>query len=266
MIWFLIKKNFFDGWENIINLVVPNLVCDVFVLTVFFGYRFFRFPFSIASLVIIFTGLTLLFVAAGAFGKNAFSIASFESAHVSSYFKNMGQAFKDYLKFGMITALVILSGVTGVPLYIGINGFVGFMLAMILFVFVLIMLLGLQWFIPLKEILKLDFKKTFKKCFVILFDNFAFSIFMFVYAAFLLTVSVFLCLFMPGFSGIVLAYVNALRLRLYKYDWLDQHSDLKNAVARKNIPWEALIKEDSDMLGKKSIRSLFKPYAGDHED
>lgn len=280
MILFLLKKNFFDGWENIINLIFPNLICDIFVLAIYFGYRFFRFPFSILSLVIIFLGISLLVVASGAFGKNALSIAGFETAHLSTYFKNLWSAFKDYFKFGMIVALIVLSAVTGIPFYIGINGFVGFMLAAILFLFILTLVLGLQWFIPLKEILKLNFKKTFKKCFVILFDNFAFSIFMFCYVWWpyiicflvlnlksalqgnpgILGICVALGFLLPGWSGIVLSYVNALRLRLYKYDWLDQHADLKNAKERKNIPWEALLREDSMALGKKSLRSIIAPW------
>ena len=71
---------------------------------------------------------------------------------------------------------------------------------------------------------------------------------------------------MPGLCGINLGYINALKLRLYKYDWLDQHKDLKNAKDRKNIPWDALLKEDKDILSKKSLKTMLMPWKDKNED
>ncbi|MBP5402889.1 MAG: hypothetical protein J6Y36_07010 [Treponema sp.] len=286
MILFLLKKNFFDSWENIINLLIPNLVIDVFFALGVFGYVKCGFPFSYLALGLVFTGVTLTVVFAGCFGKNALSVANFGTATVGNYFSNIGQSFKDFFMFGMLAALVVLSAFTGLPLYMGINGFIGFVFFTMLSIFIFIMALGLQWFVALKIILGGDFKKTLRKCFEILFDNFGFSVFMlfyvwwpFIVCFVLLNVTgnlfsfpgvlgacVAVTVFLPGFSGGVLSYVNALRLRLYKYDWLEQHKDLKKAGTRKNIPWEALIKEDRDTLGKKSIRSLITPWKSEKED
>ena len=41
----------------------------------------------------------------------------------------------------------------------------------------IIVCLALQWYIPLSVLIEGDFKKLVKKSFVVLFDNFAFSIF-----------------------------------------------------------------------------------------
>mgnify|MGYP003443466791 CR=1 FL=1 len=35
---------------------------------------------------------------------------------------------------------------------------------------------------------------------------------------------------------------------------------VKDAKERKNIPWEALLREDSMALGKKSLRSIIAPW------
>ena len=68
---------------------------------------------------------------------------------------------------------------------------------------------------------------------------------------------------MPLGAGLVLSSVNALRLRLYKYDWLDQHPELKGVKTRRNIPWSALIAEDEESLGPRNFRSFFMPFKSD---
>lgn len=269
MIWFLLKKNFFDGWENIINILVPNIMCLLVLGLVFVGYLF-GFSFNPISILLVYSivlfGIAFIIVFTGAFAKNALNIANGESATVGDYFANIKDAFKNYFKFAILVSFLIVSVVIGVPLYIGLNSTYGVTLGMVLLLFGIFMMLALQWFIPLKVMLGFDFKKTLKKCFVILFDNFAFSLFMALYSLVLGVLSIFLLTFLPGVNGILLGYINALRLRMYKYDWLDQHPEYKGIKERKNIPWEALIKEDEQILGKKSFKSLFMPWKGDHED
>ena len=201
-----------------------------------------------------------------AFSENAESIANFGSATLGGYFSKIGTAFKENAKFAFLVAFITVSCVIGVPLYIGMDSFYGVALGMILLSFSVLMLLAFQWYLPIKILLKNDFKKCLKKCFIILFDNFGFSVFMAFYSLILLACSVILFFFLPGFNGILLGYVNALRLRLYKYDWLECHPAQKAEKERQNIPWDELIKEDETTLGKKSIKSLLMPWKAEHED
>lgn len=270
MFGFFIKKNFFDGWENIINILIPNLMTMLVMVLAAVGF-YFGFSYNPISLMLMYImiifAVAFIVVFVSAFCENAAQIASNETAHVSDYFKMIPRAFKENFVFGLLTGMLFVSAVIGVPMYIvGLGSFFGVMLGMILLMFVIVMVLAFQWFLPLKALLKFDSKKAAKKCFVILFDNFGFSVGMLLYSIVLLAFSVFMVFFLPGFNGILLGYVNALRLRLYKYDWLDQHPELKKPGVRKNIPWDALCKEDSDYVGKKSIKSLFMPWKGDHED
>lgn len=269
MIWFFIKKNFFDGWENIINILIPNLLTIGLLLAGAAGFCFIYMAnplavFLIYLMCLVIIALIIVFVSA--FAKNALAIANFETATLGGYFSEIGNAFKENIKFAFMVSFIIVSAVIGVPLYINMNSFYGVMLGMILLFFAILMMLAFQWYIPLKVLLGGDFKKTIKKCFIILFDNFGFSIFMALYSIVLTALSVFLLLTLPGFNGVLQAQVNALRLRMYKYDWLDQHPDRKSEKKRKSIPWEALLKEDEAVLGKKSIKSLFMPWKAEHED
>ena len=72
--------------------------------------------------------------------------------------------------------------------------------------------------------------------------------------------SVFLAFLIPGLAGIALAQTNAFRLRLYKYDWLEQHTDLTPKEARKHIPGGELIAEDRETLGPRSFKSFIFPW------
>ena len=64
----------------------------------------------------------------------------------------------------------------------------------------------------------------------------------------MIPLSVFLFMLLPAPSGILLAQTNALRLRLYKYDYLERHPELQTRSERKDIPWDELIREDKEIL------------------
>lgn len=223
MIWFFIKKNFFDGWENITNLLIPNIITVGILALAGLGFYFLFSPNPISLLLIYavcFLAIALILIFVSASGENAAAISNFESASLGGYFHNIGRAFKENAKFACLTAFIICSCVIGVPMYVGMNSFYGVALGMILLSFSVLILLAFQWYFPLKFLLKDEFKKCLKKCFIILFDNFGFSIFMALYSLFLFFCSCILFFLLPGFNGILLGYINALRLRLYKYDCL----------------------------------------------
>lgn len=91
-------------------------------------------------------------------------------------------------------------------------------------------------------------------------DNTAFSIGFAFYNLILILLSVLFIGFIPSVTGITLAKVNALRLRLYKYDYLELHPELKTKHERKNVPWEELLYEDKETLGPRKFRSFIFPW------
>ena len=104
-----------------------------------------------------------------------------------------------------------------------------------------------------------DLKKSIKKSFIIFFDNPGFSLFMFLYTIFLVVLSIALFMIAPSFCGIVLAHTNGLRLRLYKYDWLETHPDASPAE-KKHIPWQELVAEDRDNVGPRTLKNFIFPW------
>jgi hypothetical protein len=140
------------------------------------------------------------------------------------------------------------------------NSLLGLALASVIFWFLVITGLSIQWFIPLRARMHDKFFKCLKKCYIVFFDNAFFSIGVFIYTLFLYVLSILFVFLIPSFSGVLLALNNALRLRMYKYDWMEQHPELTPKEARKNIPWEELIAEDRDTVGPRNLKSFIFPW------
>lgn len=264
MFGFFIKKNFFDGWDNCLYLLIPNVVIAFFLSGTALGLYFLfklekAFVFLLAVVIFVLAG-GILASLVGANGKNVYAVADYGTPALADYFKEIPAAFKKYFGFGCLCSGIIVSAYIGIPVYLGFENQFGVAFAVLLGFFVLVMAFVLQWFIPLTVIMNGDFKKTIKKCFIIFFDNTGFSFLMFLYSTLIFLVSCVIFLVLPGLSGVLLGQVNALRLRLYKYDWLEVHPDLKTAKARKNIPWDDLLKEDRMNLGSRNFRSLFNSF------
>ena len=59
--------------------------------------------------------------------------------------------------------------------------------------------------------------------------------------------------------------MNALRLRLYKYDWIEemtsQDSDFINSRdKRSEVPWDELLASDKESLGEFKLSRLLFPW------
>ena len=72
-------------------------------------------------------------------------------------------------------------------------------------------------------------------------------------------------LLIPGLNGIVLSSTNALRIRLYKYDWIEKMSETDPEFAndrdkRSEVPWDELLADDMESLGPRKPSSFIFPW------
>ncbi|MCR5288544.1 MAG: hypothetical protein K6E51_00975 [Treponema sp.] len=260
MIDFYLKKNFCDCWDNMLSLLVGNVTLLIYILTTWFLIN----AFSSANMGL---GLILATVATGGFMVLLFGyahcaaiISDFGSPSIGLFFTSILKKAKEGFLFGLLLGILIIGCFFGIPMYFSMHSFIGTMLGLFLFWVEVITLLALQWFIPVMFLMNNSFKKTLKKCFILFFDNPGFTLFMALYTIVLLTASTVLVFLMPSFTGITLAQINALRLRLYKYDWIEQHPELTSRKDQKNIPWKALLQQDKETLGPRNIRSFIFPW------
>ncbi len=259
MIVFFIKKNFFDGWDHLLSLVFPNLLVFGLVVGSYFLADLALHVSVFASLPVLGIFWCAITVAVFAFGPCAARIASFKSVTFKDWLGNFRHSWKDGLLFGLITFLLLLLGTITIPFYLQMEGMVGLFLAALVFWFLFVCVLSLQWFLPVKSLMNNDFKKCLKKSFIIFFDNPGFSLFMFIYTLFLAVLSVVLFMIVPSFCGILLAQTNALRLRLYKYDWLEAHPEASPAE-KKHLPWQELVAEDQENIGPRTLKGFIFPW------
>ena len=263
MFGFILKKNFCDGWDNLLTVIITNLI---FLFTGI-GLVFLNSLASKSDILALFAILIssiVLSILMFAYSDSAAHIANFEGIRFVDFFKQIPGALKDGTLFGLMNAGVFLVSSFSIRYYIVDSGTLfGFALGCAIFWIDFFYLLAMQWFIPIRGLMHNNFKKCFKKSFIILFDNTGFSLLMGLYNLILIALSVLCIGFFPSLTGILIANTNALRVLLYKYDYLEEHPELKTKRERRQIPWDDLLSEDREILGPRNIRSFLFPWKDD---
>ena len=273
MLGFWFKKNFCDAWDNLFQLIVSNLVMlAVTIGVVFMCIGVNAIPVSeawknVLSFIAMFIACGIVCVFVFAEGDNCAKIANFESGSYKNYFTQLVPSIKDGLFFGFFLALLVAIITVSFPYYFRIwmpadgskGSFFGLLCMSIVFWFVLISLIALQWFLPIRSLMHNNFRKCFKKSFIIFFDNPGFSIVVALNNLLLIVLSIVCFGMIPSFAGITLANTEALRLRLYKYDWYEVNPGMTKEQ-RKQVPWEDLIANDKETLGPRKFKSFIFPW------
>lgn len=267
MFGFILKKNFCDGWDNLISVIISNLVflfsgIGLVLLNGLAG----KTQSEILSLLAIIFSVVVLSILTFAYSDSAAHIANFDGIRIMDFFKAIPGSIKDGALFGLMNAGVFLISSFSIRYYIVESGsLLGFGLGCAIFWVDFFYILAMQWFIPIRALMHNNFTKCFKKSFIILFDNTGFSLLMALYNLVLLIFSVVCIGFFPSMSGLLIANTNALRVLLYKYDYLEEHPELKTRRERRMIPWDDLLAEDRDILGPRPIRSFLFPWKDDKQ-
>lgn len=265
MFSFIIKKSFCDGWDNLLSLVISNFIFMFIGLgTILLNYVVSQTGFVFTDILMYFLFVSVLSIIAFAYSELAVKIADFRSVRVTDFFKAIPKVIKDAVLFAVMCGMIFMISIIGIMYYFtqvkSVTGL--FLSAMILWID-LFLILALQWFIPLHAMFHNNFRKCLKKCFIIFLDNFGFSLAVFLYNIVLSVISVFFLGFLPSCAGILIADCNALRILIYKYDYLEEHPELKTPAERKRIPWEELIYEDRETLGPRRLKSFIFPWKED---
>lgn len=266
MTGFFIKKNFCDGWDHILWIIVFNLVSMALLVAGYLGLSLiasFAETTTVFMILAILFGLfifTLLNCLFDSISRECSRIVNFASVEYKNVFSHLFDNWKDSACLTLLEAGCVIVGIVVIPWYLNQGNMLGILLSAFIGWFLVIGVLSLQWYFPLKSQLKGGFKKTLKKCFLIFFDNTGFSIFLFLYSAVLAVMTPFLAFLMPSFTGIIMAQNNALRLRMYKYDWQEEHPGLSPKEVTKLVPWDELLAEDKETLGPRTFRSFIFPW------
>ena len=261
MIGFLIKKNFCDGWDNLLSLFITNIIIIFLAVAIAFLNIVASELGLIIQILTIILSTIIVSIFIFAYGETAAQIANFNGIRIFAFFKEIPKVLKDAFLFGLMLSLVVMISLYAIHYYFTqMGGYLGFFIGAAICWILIFFLLAMIWFIPIRSLMHNNFKKCLKKSFIILFDNTAFTLFVALYDLVLIAFTVLFVGLMPSISGILIANTNALRLRLYKYDYLEEHPELVGKKDRKKIPWEDLIYDDREALGPRKLKSFLFPW------
>ena len=256
MIGFLIKKVFFDIWDNLLMLVLMS-IGFVIPLGLFFLSGYIGEGNIVISVILLV--LAVLSFSMYALGVNGVVVG------YSSCRKGGFRAFKDafrfhighaFLHFGVCLVIAFMA-MYGIPFYFALGNFFGLIVGFMLFWVIVAFVLAMQYFFPLCFHMEADGAfKTLKKCFLIVSDNFGTTLFLVLRTIIDLALTVLTASMIPGLAGIALSRMDTVRLLMKKYDFLEANPDCK----RKDINWDDLLYEERKLVGPRSIKNMIFPW------
>ncbi|MCL2069562.1 MAG: hypothetical protein FWH19_01070 [Treponema sp.] len=261
MIGFLLKKTFYDLWDNLFKVALINIgfiACLSFPVFVppLLGLN------PTIALFSLFAGILFCFVYLSAAALSLKSISDYGSFGFADFFGNFKIAWPFGLFSGSLVCLAYLVFAVVLPFYLAMESILGLLLASIIFWGFLISVLSLQFFFAVRSRLDSKMGKVLKKCFIIFFDNPMFCLFSLLHNIFILIISLFTAFLFPGPAGALLFLDEGLRLRLLKYDWLEANPEgaFPEGSGRREIPWDTILIEEREKTGSRSFRNFIFPW------
>jgi hypothetical protein len=255
MFGFLLKKAFFDMWDNLFRILLMNLgyilliACFVGLLQLSPGVPIA----ALAALLLVETALVAVYT--GAVSRMCSEIADYRQPGFAEFFRFARESLPSSLLLALVVCLYALVISISFPYYGSMKNLAGPLAVAVLFWVTIALILAAQYSYPIQSRLDRKFRKIFRKTFLVFFDNPGFSIGLLVCAFLVLVVSVFTALLLPGIATVLLWWNVAFKLRLYKYDWLEANPGAK----RTRVPWDALLVEDRERVGKRTFKGMIFP-------
>ena len=276
MFGFFFKKNFCDIWDNMIYFMVVNVVTLAAVAGSVFGIvkinsldldQFSPLAINLIQLGSLYAGCFVSSVFILAEGKNCQSVADFGTHSIPRYFAEIPKSIKDSLLYGLVLLFVcllarsvILAWNMSMPDANGNSGsIVSLVMCVVIFWFTLTFIVALQWVLAFRNNMGNGIFKCLRKSFTVLFDNPGISILIFLNNLLMVVITVVTFGLVPGFAGLQLSNTEALRLLIYKYDWIEVNPGLSKKQL-KRVPWKDLLAKDKRALGPRKFKSFIFPW------
>ena len=251
----LIKKTFFDFWDNLGAILIINLgYFAILAFTVFVPSPFP--PFHILSLFTYFIKFSLFFLYTGAINRMIKQHADFSRASFSDFIPHLKASWLSSFLFSSFVHGIFLFVMTSLNFLKIVPGFLSTLGFVMLFWIMVVCFMSLPYFFPFDARSNGNFVTCLKKVMLMFIDNVLFSLGLLVGALIISGISTFFVFIIPGIGTLLLWYNVAVRLRLAKYDYLAQNPNTK----RWNIPWKEILKEDMERLSSRTLKRLIFPW------
>ena len=255
MILFQIKKTFFDMWDNMLAVFILNFG---FILILAGGiYLPSLFSFSaIAATIGVCVAIIVFYQYVGIASLFAREISDYTSLSFRGIVDKFKEVWKQSLVLSIITIIQFLVIQIAFPFYLNMGGFIGVAALSIIFWMSFAWLIASQFYYPIRTRLDSSVKKIIKKSFMVFFDNTLFSLALALGTLVVVLLSGFTAFLLPGLTTVLIWHQVGFKLRLLKYDYLEENPD----ADRKKIPWDALLIDDKDRVGHRTLKGMIFPW------
>jgi hypothetical protein len=260
MIGFLIKKWFFDLWDNLFKVALINLgfIASV-AIPIFIPSLLEGIP--VLFLGVMAAGILWCFVYLATAALSLKAVSDYSNFGFAEFWANLKLAWPAGLCLGAIAFLILILANLIIPFYLDMNSLLGLFLAAVIFWTIVVGILSFQYFFAIRTRLDTKLTKIIKKSFIFFFDNPGLCVFSLIACIIIMVLSALLALLFPGPGGILLFLDEAMRLRLLKYDWLEANPEENaNPSRRRKVPWDALLIDDREKTGTRSLKSFIFPW------
>lgn len=260
MFGFLIKKAFFNYWDNFYRMFLLNLGY-ILVITIGLGAWYLismllPLPLLLKEFVIILIFITIINIYNGALYCFTRDIADDNQPGFKDFFVHLKKSLLTSLFFSLIFSVFIFIFIFAFNFWESMDNFFGAVAKVFLLCAAVIIVISSQYFFPIHAGLDKRFFKTIKKMFLIFIDNPLFSFGVFISSLLIPVVSLITLFMIPGLSSVSLFQNVGLKLRLYKYDYYEDHP----GTDPKKIPWENLLQADQEKVGKRTLKGMIFPW------
>lgn len=254
MFGFLLKKSFFDMYDNLIAVALLN-VGFILVLAFCFYLPWALRAVPVLPFVVLVAGFVLLFVYTGAVSGITREISDYQRPDLGMFASHLRSSLPSSLLLAALNLVLLFLFRTAIPFYGSMDMLIGQIASSLLVWFLIIWILAFQYAFPIQSRLDRSIKKILKKMFLLLLDNPLFTLGLMLTSVLIFLVSILTALLLPGIASVLLLSNAGLKLRMYKYDFLEQHPE-----SRKRIPWDALLSEDRERVGKRTLKGMIFPW------
>jgi uncharacterized membrane protein YesL len=260
MFGFLIKKTFFDMWDNLLLIFVLNfgyiLIIGGAVSSFSLIISIPGLNASIMSILIVLVFFVVFWLYNGAANGMARDMADYKRPGIKDFIEHFKKTVLMSILYGVLSAFIFCVLAFLISFYMSLDNFFGAAAFAFLFWGALILVTATQYFFPIYIGLDKRFIKIVKKSFLLFFDNPIFTIGLLIGSLLMLALSIPLFLMLPGFFTVQLWLNAGLKLRLYKYDYIEANG----ADAKAKIPWDSLLVEEKEKVGKRTLKGMIFPW------
>ena len=257
MVGFFIKKAFFDGWDNLIGLVLFNLIYIALIFAGLWGSSYLTALSPMLSFVLLAVVLLAYSLIAGGTAAVVSNYSNYQRDSWNAFRGGIVRNIRHSLLFFAMNFLFFMNIILIMPFYMSMGNIVGIAAVVVMAWIEIFLALAVAYYFPLMNLLPGDRPlKTLRKCLIIIGDNLGFTFFLVLYRLFMLVMSVLTMGLVPGVTGAQLAEQDAMKLLMFKYDYLDENK----GADRKHLPWEDLLYDEKEKVGPRSLKNMIFPW------